>query len=57
MGSVNTLLYLGRVHLSFRGVGSTSSLLFFFCWKDRLVNTVNSDQAPQYVTGFKIRVD
>ena len=40
------LLYVGRVHLSFRGVGSNLLLLFYFCWKILLGNTVDSDQMP-----------
>ena len=33
----------------FRGVGSTLSILFYFCWKILLANNVDSDQTPHYV--------
>ena len=33
----------------FRGVRSIFSLVFHFCWKLLLANTVDPDQMPQYV--------
>ena len=32
-----------------RGTRSILSLLFYFCWKILLANTVDSDQMPHYV--------
>ena len=41
--------YVGQVHLSFRGVRSVLSLLFYFWWKRLLAYTVDPDQMPHYV--------
>ena len=43
------MLYIGRVHLSYRDVGSVLSMLVYFLWKILLENNVDPDQTPHYV--------